>query len=310
MKLTNLALVAVALLSIPAVTGCSHDASGSNSSDPSSGDNGANLGTDEAALVADDSEASDADDNLENGVDAPLSGADVADPGNPADGASDEEMLEKVRANAGKHFLGRCLESTRDGNKIHHVFKACRAAWSLKTFEGTIHSTYVRDGNTLTITHDFDGFLANGAKLSGERVIVYTREKSASSDDVVISKHRTGNFSGETKNGKEISHQADFSASYDKASKCITREGSAETTLGNRTFSRTLTDYKRCGIGAHGCPEAGGKLVLTKEVTKDDPSKNKDVSVSIEFLGEDKMQVTRRDGKVVERTLQCNEDAS
>ena len=306
MKLSNIALVAAFLLSIPAVTGCAHDASSSNSSDPGASDNGANLGTDEAALVADDSEASDADDNMENGVDAPLSGAEVSDPGAPADGASDDEMLEKVCANAGKHFLGRCLESTRDGHTIHHVFKACRAAWSLKTFEGTVHSTYVRDGNKLTITHQFDGFLANGAKLSGERVIEYTREKSASSDDVVISKHRTGNFEGETKNGKEISHKADFSASYDKASKCVTREGSAETTIGNVSFSRTLTDYKRCGIGAHGCPEAGGKLVLKRE----NAAKNKDVSVSIEFMGDDKMQVTRRDGKVVERTLQCNEDAS
>jgi hypothetical protein len=299
MKLTNLALVAVALLSIPAVTGCAHD-------DSASKDGDANLDSDSQQLVADDSEAADADDNMENGVDAPLSGADAADPGTPASGASDEEVLEKIRTNAGKHFLGRCLESTRDGNKIHHVFKACRAAWSLKTFEGTVHSTYVRSGNTLTVTHDFDGFLANGATVSGERVITYTWTKAAGSDGVVIEKHRTGNFTGQTKKGKDIKHTADFSASYDSASKCITREGSAETTLGDRTFSRTLTDYKRCGIGAHGCPEAGGKLVLEKT----NAAKNKDVSVSIEFEGEDKMLVTKKDGTQVERTLQCNEDAS
>jgi len=296
----NIALLStVALLSLAAfTTGCKND-------DDSSSDDGANLGTDEAQLVADDSESADTDDNMENGVDAPLSGADPSDPGNPADGASDEELLEKVRANAGKHFLGHCIESTRDGNKIHHVFKACRAAWSLKTFEGTVHSTYVRNGNTLTVTHDFDGFLANGATVTGERVITYTWTKASGSDDVVIEKHRTGNFTGKTKKDKDIKHTADFTASYDSASKCITREGSAETTLGDRNFSRTLTDYKRCGIGAHGCPEAG-KLVLERT----NAVKNKDASVSIEFEADGKMLVTKKDGTQVERTLQCNEDAS
>lgn len=297
MKLTNIApVVTAALLSLAAFTGgCKNDDS------TSSNDDGANLGTDEAQLVEDDSESADADDNLENGVDSPLSGADPSNPGDPADGASDEELLEKVRTNAAKHFLiAKCLESTRDGNKIHHVFKGCRAAWSLKTFEGEVTSTYVRDGNHLTITHVFDGFLANGAQLKGTRVVAYTREGQ------VISKIRTGNFSGETKKGKEISHTANFTASYDASTKCIEREGSAQTTIAARSFERVITDYKRCGIGALGCPEAGGKLTLSKTSS----NKGTSASVTIEFLGENKMRVTKPNGKEVERTLLCNEDAS
>lgn len=292
MKLTNIALV-TALFALTAMAGCKND------DDANDADNGANLDTNEAQLVEDDSEAADTDDNMENAVDNPLSGADPTDPGTPATGASDEEVLGKVTANAGKHFLGKCLESTRDGNKIHHVFKACRAAWSLKTFDGTVDSTYVRDGNKLTITHVFDGFLANGATLHGTRVIAYTWENG------VISKLRTGNFAGMTKKGKEIAHTANFTASYDSNTKCVTREGSAQTTLGNRNFERVITDYKRCGIGALGCPDSG-KITLSK--TND--AKGVDVSVSIEFLGGTSMRVTRRNGKTVDRTLLCNEAAS
>lgn len=297
----NIALLSAALLSIVALaSGCKNE--------DSSTDDEANLGTDEAQLVADDSESDDADSNLDNGVEAPLSGADPTDPGNPADGASDEEMLGKVSANAGKHFaIARCLESTRDGNKMHHIFKACRTPWSLKTFEGTVDSTYVRDGNKLTITHVFNGFIANGATISGTRVVTYTRTPStASTGGFIIAKTRTGNFTGKTKKDKDISHTANFSATYDSGAKCIEREGSAQTTIANRSFERVLTDYKRCGIGALGCPEAGGKLTLSKTNT----DKDKSVTLTIETLGGTKIKVTRPNGKEVERTLVCNEAAN
>lgn len=292
MKLSNIALVTALFAFTAVAAGCKND---------DDSDNGANLDTNEQQLVEDDTDSADTDDTMENGVDNPLSGADPSDPGTPATGASDEEVLGKVTANASKHFgaLGKCIESTRDGNKVHHVFKACRAPWSLKTFDGSVDSTYVRDGNKLTITHVFDGFLANGATLKGTRVIAYTWENG------VISKLRTGNFAGTTKKGKEISHTANFSATYDSNAKCVTREGSAQTTLGNRNFERVITDYKRCGIGALGCPDSG-KITLSK--TND--VKGVDVSVSVEFLGGTSMRITRKNGKTVDRQLLCNEDAS
>jgi hypothetical protein len=297
MKLTNLALVSAALLALVATT------NGCKSAESSSTDGSATLGSSEEQLVSDDSESADADDNMEAGVDAPLSGADPSDPGNPADGASDDEVLEKVQVNAAKHFrngvIGRCLASTRNGNKIQHVFHACRTPWSLKTFDGTITSTYVRDGNKLTITHDFNGFLADGASVSGERVVTYTRNVDASGA-VTIEKTRTGNFTGETKKGKAISHTANFSASYDVAAKCITREGSAQTTLGNRQFERVISDFKRCGIGELGCPVSGSITLSLTNVAKD-----KAVSVTVAFPGGPKMEITRPNGKVVERTLAC-----
>lgn len=296
MKLTNIALLSAALFSLTVVAnGCAN-----KSDDNDDGDTSTDLGTSEAQLVADDSEAAEADEDLEEGVDQPLSGASETDPENPADGASDDEVLEKVRVNAGRFFRpAGCLVSTRDGNKIQHEFKGCAGFWGLgKKFEGTVTSTYVREGNTLTVTHTASGFKANGASINGSRVVVYTREGK------IITKHRTGNWQGTTKNGKDISHTADFTASYNDETKCITREGHAETTIGGRSFTRTVTGYERCGIGQGGCPNAGGKIVLTK--TKSDET----VTVTLDFLGENKFQITKPNGKVVTRTLVCNKNAS
>src|SRR5262249_13844496 len=141
---------------------------GSSGDDPSTG-------TTDEALVADDSEGADMDDDAESGMDEPLSGAPTTDPGSPAQGASDDELLEKVRTNAGLFFKpAGCLQSTRSGNKITHVFGDCSGPDGLVHFKGTVTSTYVRGDHSLTITHDASGFGLNGAEITGQRVIEYT----------------------------------------------------------------------------------------------------------------------------------------
>src|SRR5262245_12746565 len=109
MKLTNFALVSVTLVGLVAI-GCKRD-----------DEDAETLGSSESQLVEDDSEAADTDDDLEAGIDEPLSGATEAEPGTPADGASDDEVLEKVRVNAGRFFKpAGCVTSTRDGDTITH----------------------------------------------------------------------------------------------------------------------------------------------------------------------------------------------
>lgn len=290
MKLANIALVSVTILGILAV-GCKKD-------DEVADDDSA-LGTNEAQLVEDDSEAAGTDDDLEAGIDEPLSGAAAEEPENPADGASDDELLEKVRTNPGRFFKpAGCITSTRDGNKVTHLVKKCRGPFDLVEFNGTITSTYVREAGKLTVTHEASGFTANGATVSGTRVVVYTREGS------VITKTRTGDWTGTTAKGKEIAHQANFVTTYDIAAKCITRDGSAQTTIGGRSFERTVDGFKRCGIGRGGCPESG-TLTLTR--TK---GSGESLSLSLEFLGGAKVRVTRPSGRQVERPLLCRANAS
>lgn len=298
MTLTRIALVSAAVLAL-AVVGCKNDSEDDKNGGTGSGDNGATLGTNEEQLVEDDSEASGTDDDLEVSVDEPLSGGTPLDPGNPADGASDDEVLEKIRVNAGRFFKLGCLVSTRTGNKIAHVFNDCTGPYGLAHFDGTINATYVRTAGSLTVTLDTTGFTANGASISGSRVIVYTRNGS------VITKTRTGNWSGSSEKGKTLTHTANFVTTYDDSTKCLTRDGTADSTIGGRSFHRDIENYKRCGIGKLGCPEAGGSITLTRTNKADDTA-----TVSLDFLGGTKYEITRPSGKTVDRVLICNPNAS
>jgi hypothetical protein len=279
MKLSNVALVStMAVLGLVAV-GCA--AKTDSSSD--------------GTLVADDSEAQDEDDTMESGVEEPLSGADPADPGTPADGADDAELLGKVKTNPGKWFKpAGCITTTIAGNVATHVFNGCSGPYGLANFTGTVTSTYVRGNGSLTITHEATGFKANGAAVTGKRVVVYTR------NGTVITKHRTGDWSGTTKSGKTFDHTADFTATWDSSTKCITRDGSAQTTVVNREFSHSISGFKRCGIGNLGCPESG---TIVLERTK---ASGVSASVTIEFLGGRDYTVTGPRGGKVTRALICN----
>jgi hypothetical protein len=286
MKLSNVALVStMAVLGLVAV-GCA--AKTDTASD-------GNLATDEALLVSDNSEAQDTDDTMESGVEEPLSGADPTDPGTPADGADDATLLAKIKTNPGKWFKpAGCITTTLAGNVATHVFNSCSGPYGLANFTGTVTSTYVRGNGTLTITHEASGFKANGAEISGKRVVVYTR------NGAVVTKHRTGDWTGTTKNGKAFTHTADFTATWDSAAKCITRDGSAQTTIAAREFSHSITGYKRCGIGDLGCPESG---TIVLERTK---ASGVSASVTIEFLGGREYTVTGPKGGKVTRALVCN----
>ncbi|HSO38466.1 MAG TPA: hypothetical protein VLT33_38315 [Labilithrix sp.] len=284
MKLSNVALVStVALLGIVAV-GCA----------AKKDDGGESLGVSESLLVDDSNEGDDADDTMESGVEEPLSGAEPTDPGTPADGADEATLLGKIKSNPGKWFQpAGCIATTLTGNVAKHVFKGCKGPYGLVDFDGTVTSTYVLEGGTLTVTHEASGFKANGAQIEGKRVVVYTRSGS------VVTKHRTGSWSGTTKKGKAFTHEADFTVTWDAAAKCITRDGSAQTTIATREVSHTIAGYKRCGIGNLGCPESG---TITLSRTKGDKS----ASVTLVFEGGRDVTITGPNGRSITRQLVCN----
>lgn len=267
------------------VVGCNSD------DDSSSG--GEDLGTTESQLVSDDTEAADTDDDLEAGIDEPLSGATDANPGDPADGASDDEVFEKIRKNPGRFFQpAGCITSTRTDNVVVHVFAGCTGPYGLTSFDGTVTSTWTREPGKLSVTHQTDGFKINGAIVTGSRSIAYTRSGAT------VSKTRTGSWTGTTAKGNAISHQANFVTTYDAQTRCLTRDGSAQTSVGGRSFSRTIDGYERCGIGRGGCPN-GGTIALSAS------NGTESLSLSLEYLGGVRYRVTRPSGRQVTRALVC-----
>jgi hypothetical protein len=285
MNLSNVALVStLAVLGIAAV-GCASS---------KKGDDGESLGTSESLLVDDSTEADETDDIMESGVEEPLSGADATDPGTPAEAGDQQSLLGKIKTNPGKWFQpAGCLTTEVTGNIAKHVFKGCKGPYGMVDFDGTITTTYVLENGTLTVTHEASGFKANGAQIEGKRVVVYTRSGS------VVTKHRTGSWTGTTKKGKPFAHEADFTVTWDSAAKCITRDGSAETTIAARHVSHSIEGYKRCGIGNLGCPESG---TITLSRTKGDKS----ATVTLEFEGGRDVTITGPNGRSVTRQLVCN----
>lgn len=290
MKVSNVALVSMMAVFGLVAVGCAAKATGT-------GDEGT-LGSSESLLVEDDSEVADAEESIESGIEEPLSGADPSDPGAPAEAADDADLLAQVKTNPGKWFKpAGCITTTLAGNVATHVFAGCSGPYGLVDFTGTVTSTYVRAAGTLTITHEATGFSVNGATVSGKRVVAYTRSGS------VITKHRTGMWSGTTKSGKAFSHEADFTSTWDSATKCVTRDGSAETSIASRELSRSISGFKRCGIGRLGCPESG---TIVLERTRGANT----ASVTLQFLGGRDYTVTGPGGGTFSRKLICNPNAT
>lgn len=285
MKLTHIAcLSAVGLLTVACTV---------KTESASEGD----LATSESQLVADDSEGSELDEDMEAAEEG-MSGATDADPNTPADGASDGEIALKIRENAGKFFRpAGCITTTVEGNVATHVFNGCTGPFESATFNGTVKSTIVRSNGVLTITNEATNFQitsdGKSATLSGSRVVTYAKSGS------VVTRTRTGNWTGKTASGNDVSHQANFTTTWDPSSRCITREGNAKSTVGGRSLERTMQDYKRCGVGRLGCPSSG-KLTLVAT-----NAQGTSLTLSLEFLGGRDYQVTRPSGAVVSRKLVC-----
>ena len=233
------------------------------------------------------------DDDVESGVEEPLSGAIATDPGTPAFAADQDALIAKVKLNVGAWFQpAGCIATTWNANVATHVFSDCTGPYGMVHFNGTVKTTYAFDGTTLTITYDADGFKTNGAEISGSRTVTYTLDAG------IVTKHRVGSWAGTTKNGKAFTHEADFTVTWDPSTKCITRDGSADSTIAARDVSRTITGYKRCGLGDLGCPSSG---TITLERTKGD----KDTSVTLDFLGGRDYSITGPKGNTATGELVC-----
>jgi hypothetical protein len=284
--MTNKLLSVVGLLGV-CVVGC-----GMRNKDSA---NDGTLGESELQLQADASEADDVEEATEVGLEESTSGASPTDPGGTPDPATDDELHEKVRSNVGLFFQpAGCVTTTWSGNVATHAFANCTGPYGMATFNGTVTSTYVREPGKLTVTHEASGFTINGATVTGTRTVVYTRSGT------VITRTRTGTWSGTTAKGNAISHEASFVATYDTATRCITRDGSATTSIGGRSFSRSVEDFERCGIGSLGCPNSG-TIVLTRT------NASGSASLTIEFNGGRSYTVTRPNGTSVDRQLVCRE---
>jgi hypothetical protein len=254
-------------------------------------DEGTSLGVEESALFDDESDAEELDSQIEAGIEEPLSGAEPADPGSAlTPDVPQATAMASLRTNPGKFFQpAGCIVTTVAGNVATHVFTSCTGPYGLTSFNGTVTSTWTF-GAGLSVKHEATGFKINGATITGSVTLSYTKSGT------VYSKTRNGSWMGKTSAGKDITRTANYQGSYDATTKCITRSGTATTTVGARSLEASVTNYKRCGIGALGCPMSG-TVTLTRK-----PS---GLSLTLTFPGGAKVVITGPLGRMVTRPLVC-----
>jgi hypothetical protein len=244
-----------------------------------------NLTASESALVQDSTETDGLDGDVESGLEEPISGANDADPGAPPlELAADlTKFLGTVRTNPGLFFKpSGCIVSTVNANVVTHVFTGCTGPYGLVSYNGTVTSTWSYAAGKLSVTHVAKGFKINGATIDHTVTIAYTKSGA------LITRHRVGDSKGLTLTGRVISHHADYTTTYDTAAKCITRDGSSVTSIGKAELTRTISDYKRCGIGSQGCPMSG-TVTITRKLLG--------LTLVVEFPGGPEMLVSTPQGK-------------
>jgi hypothetical protein len=251
------------------------------------------LGLTEQQLVSDEQESTRADDDLESGLDEPLSGSDPMRPEAPEsalnDSASSARMAD-LKDRARRHFQPEgCLTTTLDGLVATHVFNNCTGPNGLRTFNGTIVSTWAFEPTKASVSHRATDFKINGASISGSREVSYSK------DGVVYTKVRVGDWSGTTAEGQAIRHQANFVSVYDANARCVVRNGSASSSLGARSFSRKVEGLEICGTRLR-CPKAG-TVTLARA----------DKSIAVEFSGTRTVEITLPSGRSVSRQVSCIE---
>jgi hypothetical protein len=256
--------------------------------------NSTELGVAEAQLVSDDQESASSDDDLEDVLDQPLSGSDPAEPGAPSEALQAQaasEPLVDIKLRARRHFQPEgCLTTTIEGLVATHVFNNCTGPRGLRTFNGTVVSTWSLEVGKASVIHRATDFKINGATISGSRAVSYTKAGR------VFTKTRVGDWSGTTASGKEIKHQADFISVYDANTGCVLRNGSASSSVGARSFSRKVEGLEVCGLVRGRCPKAG-KVTLTRG----------DKSLTIEFSGGRDVDISLPNGRSASRQISCIE---
>lgn len=210
-----------------------------------------------AAMITDGQDIDDLEESAELAVEEPLSGA--AEGGEVAVTLDAAGAAAASKTNLGVFFKpAGCIVSTLAGNVVTHVFSDCTGPYGYVHLTGTVTSTWSKIASGVSVKHEATGFRVNGAVIDHAVTIDYTRAAG------VYTKTRHGVSSGTTAAGRAITHSADYVTTYDANTKCLTRDGAGQTTIGGRALSRSITGYQRCGIGAGGCPKSG-TVVLKRD---------------------------------------------
>ena len=246
------------------------------------------VGPTNSLLHADYQEASQVEEFAELVVELGLSGNTQSEPN-----ATPTGSMTTLAANVAGFFSpAGCVTTTIVDNVATHVFADCRAEGL--TVRGTVTSTYVTTGDSITISHEPRDFSIHGCKVVGVLTVVY--EPNATSG--LLKRKRTADWSGTTQHtGRAMQSTSTYTETWDEGTRMTTREGSATVTVAGLPYTLTVEGYRRPGP-QDVCAVAG---TITLERTKDGET----LTLVIEHVGEKDYVVTAPDGSTSTRDQLC-----
>ncbi len=189
---------------------------------------------------------------------------------------------------------GKCRTRAKDPNdpsKVIITLNECKTRFGRHSASGTIIVQFSQgaDANTLQAV-----FTSQGLTIDGKPAT-----HSATADIMIDGMTRhiewNGGFDTVSDSGEAISHTSALTIHVDKATKCRTRNGTGQTTVGDRQMSTTFTDFQVCrnDMGIRMCPT--GSVSHTRG----------DKSISVAFDGSNVAVVTTPKGNTFEKSLLC-----
>lgn len=183
-----------------------------------------------------------------------------------------------------------CVDTKMNGDEATYTFTSCFGPNGLSGVTGTVVVHFTSTPTTLHLDLTYTGLKVNDAELDG----------SATADIVAAGAKRSMTWSatldGTTARGKAFSYRSAHTITWSLGDACFTLDGTTDGQVRQRDIKTEIQSYKRCG---RGCPEAGGKIIVTNV------AKNK--VVTIDFNGTKQATFTNPNGKQLALPLLCKE---
>lgn len=175
-------------------------------------------------------------------------------------------------------------------NEATYTFDKCIGPNGLSGVSGTVVAHFTADPTHLHLDLTYNAMKANGAEIDG----------SATADITANGPSRTmtwgATLDGTTAHNKAFSYHSSHTVSWTLGEACFSLDGTSEGQVRQRDIKTEVQSFKRC---RRGCPEAGGKIIVTNV------AKNK--VVTIEFDGTATAKYITPNGKELPLVLLCKE---
>jgi hypothetical protein len=190
-----------------------------------------------------------------------------------------------------------CVEGKQTAaNEATYTFTSCVGPNGLAGVSGVVIVRFTAEPTKLHLELQYGPpnadtpFEVNGAQLRG----------TATAEIAADGPNRTmtwgASLTGKTVRGKSFSYQSTTTVAWTLGEACFSLDGTTEGQVRQRDIKTEVQNFKRC---RRGCPEDGGKIIVTNV------AKNK--VVTIDFDGTSKATFTAPNGKEFDLPLLCKD---